>query len=129
MIRRRLIQALPALGLIGCTSVSPLRKQPIIVFFEAESAALSGLGLDIVRNAAAAAARDPVAPVHVLGFAGIDGSAQFSLALSRARAEHVADLLRQAGVAADRVRVGARGPVPNEMAEVESRRVEIRLGD
>ncbi|MBC7433676.1 MAG: OmpA family protein [Rubritepida sp.] len=127
MIRRHFLQALPALALTGC--VSPSREPPAIVFFEADSAALAGPGTEIVRRAATVAARHPGAVVRVLGFADTDGSRRFSQALSRARAEHVADLLRQAGVAGERIRVSARGPVAFEMAEQESRRVEIHLGE
>jgi outer membrane protein OmpA-like peptidoglycan-associated protein len=67
--------------------------------------------------------------VRVLGFADPEGGRRFNQALSRARAEHVANHLIEAGVAPGRVRSVARGPVPFEFMEMESRRVEIRFGE
>jgi outer membrane protein OmpA-like peptidoglycan-associated protein len=125
---RRLLLAFPASALLGCVTQTPAGEAPVIVFFEDESAALNGPALEVVRGAAAEAARHPHALVRVLGFAATDGSPRFTQALSRARAEHVADLLREAGVSTGRIRVSARGPVPFELAEQESRRVEIRVG-
>ena len=125
----RLIAALPAFALMGCVTLSPSSDPPTIVFFEGDSAALAAPALEVVQGAVTAAARHPNASVRVLGFADTDNSARFSQALSRARAEHVADVLRQAGVSASRIRVSARGPVPFELTEQESRRVEIRLDE
>lgn len=129
MIRRNLLLAAPALILGACVTPAPADAPPAIVFFVEDSAALAAPALEVVRGAAANAARFPNAPVRVLGFADTAGSTRFNTALSRARAEHVADLLRQNGVAASRIRVTARGSVPFEQAEQESRRVEIRLGE
>ena len=127
MIRRHLLLALPAFALLGCAT--PSSEPPILVFFEADSAALEGAAVDLIRGAAASAARQPGSPVQVLGFAGTTGGRPYNVALSRSRAEHVADELRKAGVASGRIRVSARGPVPFELAEQESRRVEIRFGE
>ena len=41
----------------------------------------------------------------------------------------MANHLIESGVAANRVRTVARGPVPFEFMEMESRRVEIRFGE
>lgn len=129
MFRRTLLLALPSLTLAGCVGMSPGTEQPTIVFFNADSAALDETAVGLLRSVATRAARSPEAPVRVLGFAGPTGGQAFNTALSRARAEHVATLLTEAGVARSRIRVGSRGPVPFEMAEQESRRVEIRIGE
>lgn len=129
MIRRHFLLAFPALALVGCATLSPSDEAPVIVFFEADSAALSGPALQVIDGAAAGAARHPGAPVRVLGFAGPTGGRPYNVSLSRARAEHVATLLTERGVARSRIRVSERGPVAFELAEQESRRVEIRLGE
>jgi OOP family OmpA-OmpF porin len=128
---RRLFLALPLLALAaGCaTPAERLAAEPArVVFFEADSARLDEAGLRVVRDAAALAQRNPGVPVRVLGFAGPTGGAGYNQALSRARAEHVADELAAAGVARGRITLGARGEVPFTLVEQESRRVEIRVG-
>ena len=127
MSRRKLISGLAA-ALGGCGITAPSDDRVIVVFFETDSAALAGPALELIRSAAVAAARTPNAPVRVLGFADTENSTRFSQALSRARAEHVAELLRQAGIPLERIRVSARGPVAIESMEQEARRVEIHVG-
>jgi outer membrane protein OmpA-like peptidoglycan-associated protein len=127
---RRLLLALPLLALAGCaTQAERLAAEPTrAVFFEADSARLDEAGMRVIRDAAALARRFPDASVRVMGFAGPTGGATYNRALSRARAEHVAEELVAAGVARDRIGVGARGEVPFALIEQESRRVEIRVG-
>jgi len=127
---RRLFLVLPLVMLAaGCVAPGGATTEPArVVFFEADSARLDEAGLRVVRDAAAEARRNPQAPVRVLGFAGPTGGAAYNAALSRARAEHVADELAAAGVARSRITVGSRGEVPFTLIEQESRRVEIRVG-
>jgi outer membrane protein OmpA-like peptidoglycan-associated protein len=115
----------------GCASpdLEARNEPPVIIFFTGDSAALEESGVALIRAAAATAARHPNASVRVLGFADPEGGQRFNQALSRARAEHVANHLIESGVAANRVRTVARGPVPFEFMEMESRRVEIRFGE
>lgn len=131
MIRRLALLAPLALAMAGCASMNPeaSAEPPVIVFFSGDSAALEGPAVEVVRGAAATAARHPTAFVRVLGFAGPTGGQPYNAALSRARAEHVTGQLVEAGVARNRIRVVARGPVPFEFMEMESRRVEIRFGE
>jgi outer membrane protein OmpA-like peptidoglycan-associated protein len=131
MIRRLILLAPIALAMVGCATpdLEAQNEPPVVIFFTGDSAALEDSGVALVRAAAATAARYPNASVRVLGFADPEGGRRFNQALSRARAEHVANHLIESGVAANRIRTVARGPVPFEFMEMESRRVEIRFGE
>jgi outer membrane protein OmpA-like peptidoglycan-associated protein len=131
-MRRHVLLALAALPLLaGCALFdNGLADAPLhVVFFDVDSTALNPAAEGIVANAARVAVRNPLAPVVVLGFAGPFGNSDTSRALSAQRAETVAAGLRTAGVAASRISIQPRGEVPYEMMPVESRRVEIRIGD
>lgn len=123
-MRRRMIAALPLLAVAACATQAPQRTQT--VFFTADSAALEGEALAVVRMAARTAGSS--GPVTVLGFAGPVGGVAYNRALSEARAQYVADQLIAAGVARERIRIVPRGPVPFADVPTESRRVEIRVG-
>ncbi len=130
MQRRLFLLAPLAAAMTGCAMLDQdaAAQPPVIIFFEGDSARIGDSARELVRTAAATAARYPNASIRVLGFADPEGSPRFNQALSRARAEHVADELAEAGVTRSRIRVSARGPVAFEFAEQESRRVEIRFG-
>ena len=130
MHRRLFLMAPLAAAMAGCAAMNTdaTAEPPVIIFFQGDSAGLEEPALALVRTAAATAARYPDAPIRVLGFAGPTGGRPFNQALSRARAEQIATHLVESGVARSRIRVVARGPVEFEMAEMESRRVEIRFG-
>lgn len=127
MRRRTLFAAAPVLLAAACTSAPPA-PPPIAVFFTADSATLEPEAQELVRSAAQAAKARPGTDVVVLGFAGPAGGLAYNVALSDARARHVADLLVREGVARDRIRISPRGPVPFDSIATESRRVEIRIG-
>lgn len=119
---------LAGLSLAGCAARDAEPPRPAaVVFFTEESVALDDAARRVIGDAAAQARGRP-GPVRVLGFAGAAGSVGFNRALSDARARQVADGLRDAGVAADRIRVEPRGPVAFEAIPTESRRVEIVVG-
>ena len=105
----------------------PTREPVRVVFFNEDSDTLDDAARAVVVGAAEAAKRYNNVRVNVFGYAGPAGGVAFNRALSDARARHVADILRQNGLPGDSVFVLARGPVPFEMAPVESRRVEIRV--
>lgn len=133
MRRRMFLTAATLPVLAGCETFNAatgrrLEDEPVdIVFFTVDGDTLDDAARGVVRGAARVAARHPYARVNVFGYAGPAGGVAFNRALSDRRARHVADLLREYGVAGDRVFVVPRGPVPFEMAPIESRRVEIRL--
>ena len=126
MRRRTFFAAAPVLLAAACTSAPP-PPPPIAVFFTADSATLDQPAQDLVV-AAARRANAATGPVYVVGYAGPAGGVAYNVALSQARAQHVADLLISNGVARDRVSIIPRGPVPFEAIATESRRVEIRIG-
>ncbi len=126
MRRRTFFAAAPVLLAAACATEDP-QGRAITVFFTEDSAQLSPEAQDVVKGVAERAKRVP-GPVSVLGFAGPAGGVAYNRALSEARAQHVADLLAQFGVARDRIRIVPRGPVPFEAIATESRRVEIRIG-
>ena len=133
-MRRRFLPWLAVLPLLaGCDTLNqafnsdPASVPARVVFFTEDSDTLDESARAIVQGAADSAKRYSNVRVNVFGYAGPAGGVAFNRTLSAARAQHVADLLKQYGVAGDRVFVIARGPVPFEMAPIESRRVEIRL--
>ncbi|WP_424812525.1 OmpA family protein [Roseococcus sp. YIM B11640] len=133
-MNRRLMLAAVALPLLaGCTTIDALMNpdpasQPArVVFFTEDSPTLDETGRATVRGAAEVARAYPSARVNVFGYAGPVGGVAFNRVLSEQRAQYVAQLLRENGVAADRVFVVPRGPVPFDQAPIESRRVEIRM--
>ncbi|MCQ4161897.1 OmpA family protein [Roseomonas sp. GC11] len=114
--------------LAGCTASDAAPEPRLVVFFTEDSAALDEAARAVVAAAAQRARALPGTPVAVLGFADPDGGRAYNRALSAARAENVAETLRSEGVAPARIRVLPRGPVPFEMMPLESRRVEIQIG-
>jgi outer membrane protein OmpA-like peptidoglycan-associated protein len=130
MRRRAILAVLPLLPLAACATgtatppVQPLR----VVFFEDDSVALGGPATAVVADAAREAVANPSLPVRVTGYIAPEPGQAPTVALARARAERVANELVRLGVARERVQVQGRGPVAFDLAPVESRRVEIRLG-
>ncbi|PWC30815.1 OmpA family protein [Teichococcus aestuarii] len=130
-MRRPFLLGLLALPLLaGCAMPGgEASQEPVhVVFFTEDSAALDEAAQAVVADAARKAQADASLPVRVMGFADPDGGRAYNRALSAARAEHVANSLRDQGVPAARISVAPRGPVPFEMMPLESRRVEIVLG-
>ncbi|EFH10457.1 OmpA family protein [Pseudoroseomonas cervicalis] len=123
------LASLPLLAACTLPGEAPPAPPPVqVVFFTEDSAALDEAAQGVVAQVARAAQAQPGAPVQVLGFADPDGGRAYNQALSAARAENVAAALRAQGIAPARIRVAPRGPVPFEMMPLESRRVEIRIG-
>jgi outer membrane protein OmpA-like peptidoglycan-associated protein len=85
-----------------------------------------------VRISAEIAAR-PAAEVVVVGHTDRVGSEEQNDALSRQRAERVARLLQEAGIAGDRLRLAGRGEreplvaTEDEVPEPRNRRVEVTV--
>jgi hypothetical protein len=129
-MRRVFLMGLTALPLLaGCAMTAAPPVAPVaVVFFTEDSAALDTAAEGVVGEVARQAAAQPGLPVTVLGFSDPDGGRAFNRALSAARAENVAEGLRRAGIRPERIRATPRGPVPFELMPLESRRVEIRIG-
>ena len=65
--------------------------------------------------------------VTVSGYADPEGSQQANIAMSRTRAQVVADQLVRDGVARRRISMTAHGPTDYTLSSIESRRVEIAI--
>lgn len=129
-MNRRNLACLALMPLLaGCAAFNrdPAAEPARVVFFNEDSDTLDAPARGVVQATADAARAYSSVRVNVFGYAGPVGGVAFNRTLSEARARHVAELLRQFGVPADRVFILGRGPVPFEMAPVESRRVEIRF--
>ncbi len=101
----------------------------IVVFFQSWSARLDEPALRAVRSAADWAQQHSDATLVVIGYASTVGSAQANQDLSRLRAQIVSDTLVADGVAPQRIRRRALGPVDYALDPQETRRVEIALGE
>ena len=101
------------------------------VAFDRGSTRLTPQAQEQIGNIAAILRTYPKATVVIAGHTDNMGSEPANLALSRARSETVASELRNAGVAADRLRVEAYGserPVADnstEQGRAENRRVTL----
>ena len=123
---RRLALGFGLLALSACAqSTPPDLTYP--VFFQDFASTPDAAGATVVSNAAAIAQKYPRATVKVTGYADSIGSTEAEVKLSRARAESVAMLLEQDGVAANRIQLDAVGTPPNSQPGVERRRVEIDI--
>ncbi len=124
---RRLVPGLTLLALSACADPQ-LPNQVYPVFFQDFSATLDAAGVQVVANAAAVAKKFPSVPVKVSGYADSAGSVQRDIALSKRRADAVADLLQRDGVSAARLSREAVGVPPDSQPGVERRRAEIDIG-
>ncbi|WP_237213162.1 OmpA family protein [Falsiroseomonas oryziterrae] len=126
--------AAPATLLAACMSPqerAELASLPVhLIFFADDSVAVGPRAQTVIQDAANIATQHPNARVRVLGFVAPDPGQAPLVALSRARAEAVANELQRLGVAATRIRVEGRGAAPfsGPEAAIEARRVEIHIG-
>jgi outer membrane protein OmpA-like peptidoglycan-associated protein len=132
MRRRAVLAALPAGLAAACSSLSreELAATPAhVVFFQDDSAEPPPAAMQVVADAAGVARAAPAAPVRVLGYAAPAAADATPIAgLSRQRAERVAAELERFGIPRSRITVQGRGATAFEAAPVESRRVEIHIG-
>ncbi len=113
-MKKLLTFSILALTLTGCASLPfmgpPAATAPVTpVFFQPQSTTLDAPGLSAIASAAKAANNAPTATVTVTGAADNSGAAAADLALSKARAETVANALAQDGVDASRITIHAIG--------------------
>jgi len=116
-----------ALAVAGCVTAPPRRE--FSVFFTGGSAALDPPAIDVVADAARAADRFPTLPVTVAGYAGAHGTPKSELELAGLRARAVEERLVADGVPASRLRRAEQAPVSYPATPVESRRVDISIGE
>ena len=99
-----------------------------VVFFEVWSAQLGQDAEGAIAAAATKANQFPFATVLVVGYADPAGSQSANKDLSRARAQVVTDALVKDGVAPGRIQLRGVGSVSYTSDSLESRRVEIIVG-
>jgi len=115
------------LALAACAQAGP-SDHVFAVFFNEDSAALDAPAKDIVGRAAAVSKQFPAIPVGVAGYADRNGTPAATVALLKARADAVFNLLVADGVPAASIHRTAVGSPPNSNPGIESRRVEIDIG-
>jgi outer membrane protein OmpA-like peptidoglycan-associated protein len=99
-----------------------------IIFFGSWSALIGKAGKDTVSAAAAAAKKNPSAPIKITGYASTVGGKEANALLSELRAQMVADELVADGVDKSRIALTGTGETPFVMDPLESRRVLIEIG-
>jgi outer membrane protein OmpA-like peptidoglycan-associated protein len=117
-----------AASLAGCALFAERSSNRYVVFYQPLSAKLDPSAKGVVDGAAGFALRHPTQPVVVVGFADPDGSPAANIAISHARAQVVTDELTTFGVPASRITSLAHGQIGFSSNSVESRRVEIDVG-
>lgn len=120
--------AIMAALMLGAAPLAHAQQPPFVVFFQQWSAAVDGPAQDVIGKAAAYAKAHPAAITRVTGFADPTGSRQANILLSELRAQVVADGLASAGVPPARISKIGHGSVQFAASALESRRVEIRVG-
>src|SRR5471032_1733512 len=101
---RRLLLAIAMAAFVAACSANG-SSNPHIVFFTADSAQLNDAAKNVIADAASAAQRSPGTSVVIAGFADPSGGPAYNRALSEARAQNVAEALRNAGVTPSRISV------------------------
>ncbi len=129
-MRRHFLIALPLLAAACASSRNeppPGSRQAFVVFFEDGSATLDAQANAGMDEAADLAKRYAAVKLVVAGYADPEGASEANRALSRARAQAVADGLVARGVARDRLSVVGRGSTGVTYSPLEARRVEVRV--
>ena len=121
--------SLVALALLAACATREASGIRSTVFFQEQSSALDGAANATITGAADWARRHPGKAVTVTGFAGPAGDKSANEQLSRDRARDVSAALEKAGVSPIRLTYQGVGSVPYALDPVESRRVEITVGE
>jgi outer membrane protein OmpA-like peptidoglycan-associated protein len=116
------------LTLGACATPTP-PDHVFAVFFTDNSAVIDVPAQAIVLRAAAASKQFPTQPVTVSGYADRNGTPAATIALSQARADNVTTMLVADGVPQARITRAAVGTPPDSQPGIESRRVEIDIGN
>lgn len=114
-------------ALAACADLGGPTAPKYPVFFGGWSASLDDSAQSVVAQAAQDAKAQPATVVTVQGYSDPVGAPDDNIAVSRARAQTVADTLARDGVPQARIRVVAHGSVPFVFDSQESRRVVISL--
>ena len=131
-MRRRSLLAAPLAATLSAIipPAAAQAQQPakFIVFFHPWSAELDPPARDVVAAAIAHARANPAQQIDITGFASTVGGARANLYLSLVRAQRLADLMAEAGIAPSRLSRVGEGAVNSVGTAEEARRVEIGFG-
>ena len=116
------------LALAACSSSGP-PDHTFAVFFTEDSTVLDSPAQDIVGRAAEASKQFPGLTVNVAGYADRNGTPAATASLSKARADAVFAQLVADGVPPGRIKRTSSAAPADSSPGVESRRVEIDIGD
>jgi outer membrane protein OmpA-like peptidoglycan-associated protein len=112
----------------GSESALLLRGQ---VFFRVNSTAVDPQFDALLDEIAEVLARSAEAYAEIIGYTDRYGPVAYNLALSRQRAQSVANRLFQRGIAEDRLRIEGQGPIDHradaQLSRDEARMVEISV--
>ncbi len=104
-----------------------------LVFFDWNRSDIKADGRPVIEEAAEHYASGGFSIIELVGHADRSGPRDYNMALSRRRAESVAEALIEGGVPADAITINARGeddplvPTPDGVREPRNRRVEILI--
>jgi outer membrane protein OmpA-like peptidoglycan-associated protein len=125
-MRRTFLIAVSLLVLAGCHIAGP---EHFVVYFQTKSSHLDTQGGELIASIAEKARQRPGTPVVLSGYTAPAGSVADNLMLAAQRTQTVADALIKAGVDPATIRRRSMGGVDFSMDSIESRRVEIALGE
>lgn len=126
---RRIGLVLMACFVLAQAHAADMPARKFVVFFQQWSAALSVSAQRVIGQASDFAKAHPGEIVHVRAFADPKGSHKASVLLSDLRAQVVMDRLQKDGVPDRRLIGRGHGPVQYALTPLESRRVEISIGE
>jgi len=125
-MRRTFLSIALLVALAGCHVVGP---EHFVVFFSPWSSDLDAPAKQVVATVATRARQRPGTPLTVNGYASPVGTVDANKKISERRTQAVVDALVAAGVPADRIVQRAHGVVDYTLDPIESRRVELTLGE
>lgn len=126
-MRRTLLAA--AIIAIAAPSLAASPAPHVVVFFGSWSARLDKPAMKAVEKAADWAKQHPAEKLTVIGYASTIGSVPANRLLAELRSQIVSDALVTDGVKQERIEQRSAGATAYAMDPVESRRVDIALGE
>jgi len=126
---RRIVLGLAVLALAVPAQGRAAEPAHTTVYFSSWSALIDKPAQSAIDSMAATAKARPAAHLALTGYASTVGSAAANTLLARLRAQIVLDALVADGVPADRITLRSVGATNFVLDPIESRRVEITLGE
>lgn len=111
----------------------PILPERFLLYFEAGGAKLTAESLELLPKIVENARKRPAVDVSIIGHTDTAGRADQNEALALKRAQAVAEMMKEKGLAAHALAVESHGernlliPTPDETPEPRNRRVEVSL--